>query len=190
MVKFIYLLLLIQILTIPNPYPYCKPNERSDYGECVTLCEKNEYFNYLLNNCEKCKDDEIYNKNSKFCKPKCESDEIFNPDIKKCKKIEKNNCTENEDYDNIDKKCIKKDETKMCNPKMYYDEQLKRCIDPYFKECQKNYRWDNKKKTCLKYKNCPKTSYWDPYEEKCTKQKLKTDCKEDEEYHELKKKNM
>ncbi len=94
---------IIKIIQKWEPFPNCKPNERSNYEECVTLCEKNEYFNYLLNNCEKCKDDEIYNKKSKFCKPKCGIDEIFNPENKKCVKIEKYNCRGNEDNYNIEK---------------------------------------------------------------------------------------
>ena len=55
----------------------------------------------------------IKNKNSVNLNVK---DEIFNPKIKKYEKIEKNNCTENKDYENIEKKCIKKD---------VYDEKIK-----------------------------------------------------------------
>ncbi len=133
MKRYIFLISLILINTIDPPPESCNPNERLiPDSRCQTICNENEYFNYITSVCDKCEEDEVYDEIERKCKPKCESDEIynfenkkceiqpdclndeiFNPEIKKCEKIEKNNCKENEDYDKIDKKCFINKEKKI-----------------------------------------------------------------------------
>ena len=85
MKRFIFLLSLILINTMQPPPDRCPPNKRLEpFSMCQIICKENEYFNYITNVCDKCKEDEINDEFDRICKSKCKSDEIYNFEKKKC----------------------------------------------------------------------------------------------------------